>query len=139
MSFNVNVKGLTGEIDIANDCIKKVIYSTDIPLDSDARTKDVGSTIIISGKILTKFDGDPEETTKELSLWSLVAAEELDCYRDVTVEYVAADKNVRVYNFPNAFVVNYVEDYSNGDGVGMFTLTIKQKKDKMDSISINGY
>ena len=52
MSLKVTIEG-QGSFEIAKECVKKVIYKTDIPLDSNARTKDVGSTLEISGKILT--------------------------------------------------------------------------------------
>ena len=40
--------------------------------------------------------------------------------------------------FPNAFVVNYTEDFGNTEGVGTFQLNIKQKKDKLANIAIEG-
>lgn len=137
MSYKVTVAGVK-TFEIAKECVKKVIYKTDIPADSDARTKDVGSTLIISGKILTAIDGDPFDSTRELDLWSLVPAESSDCYRNVTIEHIAGGLVERKYNFPNSFVVNYEEDFGNTDGTGTFTLTIKQKKDKMVNISIEG-
>ncbi len=137
MSYKVSVEGAKS-FEIAKECVKNVVYKTDIPADSDARTKDVGSTLVISGKILTAVDGDPFDSTRELDLWSLVPAENADCYRKVTVEHIAGGIVERKYYFPNAFVVNYVEDFGNSDGVGTFTLTIKQKKDKMANITIEG-
>ena len=44
----------------------------------------------------------------------------------------------RKYYFPNAFVVNYNEDFGDSDGVGKFSLVIKQKKDKIAAITIEG-
>ena len=58
MSLKVTIEG-QGSFEVAKECVKKVVYKTDIPLDSNARTKDVGSTLEISGKILTATDGDP--------------------------------------------------------------------------------
>ena len=52
MSLKVTIEG-QGSFEVAKECVKKVVYKTDIPLDSNARTKDVGSTLEISGKILT--------------------------------------------------------------------------------------
>lgn len=137
MSYEVTVEGVKS-FEIAKECVKKVVYKTDIPADSDARTKDVGSTLIITGKILTAVDGDPFDSTRELDLWSLVPAENADCYRKVTVENIAGGIVERKYYFPNAFVVNYEEDFGNTDGTGTFTLTIKQKKDKVADIIIEG-
>ena len=137
MSFRVTIEG-QNSFEIAKECVKKVVYHTDIPSDSDARTKDVGSSLIISGKILTATDGDPFDSTRELDLWSMVPAENMACYRKVTVEVISAGIVERKYHFPNAFVVNHVEKFGNTDGVGSFTLTIKQKKDKMAKIAIDG-
>lgn len=137
MSLRVTVEGQES-FEIAKECVKKVIYKTDIPLDSDARTKDVGSTMEISGKILTATDGDPFDSTRQLDLWSMVPAEDAACYRKVTVEVIAGGIVERKYCFPNAFVINHKENFGNTDGVGTFKLVIKQKKDKMSQIAIDG-
>ena len=47
MSLKVTIEG-QGSFEVAKECVKKVVYKTDIPLDSNARTKDVGSTLEIS-------------------------------------------------------------------------------------------
>ena len=44
MSLRVTIEG-QGSVEIAKECVKKVIYKTDIPLDSNARTKEGGSTL----------------------------------------------------------------------------------------------
>lgn len=41
MSLKVTIEG-QGSFEVAKECVKKVVYKTDIPLDSNARTKDVG-------------------------------------------------------------------------------------------------
>lgn len=137
MSLRVSIEGQE-PFEIAKECVKKVEYKTDIPLDSDARTKDVGCTLTISGKILTATDGDPFDSTCQLGFWSMVAAEQASCYRSVTVEVITAGIVEREYIFPNAFVVDYKENFGNKDGVGTFTLVIKQKKDKLVNIKISG-
>lgn len=137
MAFVVKVEGAES-FEIAKECVKSVKMTTDIPLDSNARTKDVGATIVIRGKILTAVDGDPFDSTRQMALWSVVPAEKADCYRKVTIEYVAAGVMERKYSFPNAFVVNYKEDYGDESGVGAFTLTIKQKKDKISHVTVEG-
>ena len=124
MSLKVTIEG-QGSFEVAKECVKKVVYKTDIPLDSNARTKDVGSTLEISGKILTATDGDPFDSTRQMGLWSMVPAENSACYRKVTVEIIQAGIVERKYYFPNACV-------------GTFRLTIKQKKDKISGITIEG-
>ena len=126
MSLKVTIEG-QGSFEVAKECVKKVVYKTDIPLDSNARTKD-----------LTATDGDPFDSTRQMGLWSMVPAENSACYRKVTVEIIQAGIVERKYYFPNAFVVNYDEDFGDTDGVGTFRLTIKQKKDKISGITIEG-
>ncbi len=135
MSLRVTVNGASS-FEIAKECVQKIKFRTDIPLDSNARTKDVGSTLEISGKILVSTD--PFDSTRQLALWSVVPAEEALAYRQVEVEILNAGLVERKYSFPRAFVVDYKEDFSNSDGIGQFTITIKQKKDKLDKIEIEG-
>ena len=137
MSLRVTVNGASS-FEIAKECVQKIKFRTDIPLDSNARTKDVGSTLEISGKILVSTDGDPFDSTRQLALRSVVPAEEALAYRQVEVEILNAGLVERKYSFPRAFVVDYKEDFSNSDGIGQFTITIKQKKDKLDKIEIEG-
>jgi len=137
MSYTVKIEGAE-PFEIAKECVKSVKFTTDIPLDSNARTKDVGATMEITGRILTATDGDPFDSTRKLAQWSAVPAERADCYRKVTVEHVAAGIMERKYYFPNAFVVEYKEDFGDAEGVGTFTLTIKQKKDKLAQLTVEG-
>lgn len=137
MAFIVKVDGVES-FEISKECVRSVKMMTDIPLDSNARTKDVGSTMVIKGKILTSVDGDPFDSTRQLALWSVVPAEKASSYRKVTVEYVAAGIMERKYCFPNAFVVDYKENYGDEAGTGTFTLVIKQKKDKINNITVEG-
>ena len=133
MAFVVRVEGAE-TFEIAKECVKSVKTTTDIPMDSNARTKDYGATMTIKGKILTAVGGDPFDSTRKMALWSVVPAEKADCYRKVTVEYVAAGIMERKYCFPN----DYKEDYGDEEGTGTFTLVIKQKKDKISTVTVEG-
>lgn len=137
MGFTLKVEG-PSTIELGTTSVMGVKFKTDIPLDSNARSTDLGSTVEITGKILTAVDGDPFDSTRQLGLWSLVPAEKADCYRNVTVEVIAASQVVRKYSYPNAFVVDYKENYGDVEGVGTFTLIIKQKKDKMSQVAVEG-
>jgi len=137
MGFTLKVEGASS-IELGTTSVIGVKFRTDIPVDSNARSTDMGSTVEITGKILTAVDGDPFDSTKQLGLWALVPAEQYDCYRKVTIEVIAASQVVRKYTYPNAFVVDYKEDYGDVEGVGTFTLIIKQKKDKMSQVAVEG-
>lgn len=137
MSLIVKIDGQQS-FEVSKECVKKVKFQTEIPLDSNARTKDVGCALEISGKILVATDGDPFDSTRQLALWSMVPAENAAAYRQVTVEIVEAGVIERKYTFPRAFVVDYKENFGNTDGVGNFSIVIKQKKDKLNLVTIDG-
>lgn len=137
MGFTLKVEGAE-TIELGLDNIQTVVYDTDTPDDSNARSTDVGSTLRITGKIITATDGDKADDTMKLATWSLVPAEKADCYRKVTLEVISADQVVRKIYFPNAFVVDYNERFGDVEGVGQFSLFIKQKKDKTEFAKIEG-
>jgi len=135
--FILNVDGVES-FEIKGDCITSVEMSTDIPADSNARTKDMGSTIIIKGRILAAVNGGEADGTKAFAEWSAIPAESADCYRSVTVQRIAGGVLNRKYVFPNAFVIDYEEDFGDVEGTGTYTLLIKQKKDKISDIVVEG-
>lgn len=125
-------------IDLSIESVQTVKLITDTPEDSNARSKDVGSTMVIKGKILTAVDGDPFDSTRKMGTWSLVPAEKADCYRKVTVEVISADQIIRKITYPNAFVVDYKETFGDTEGIGTFELVVRQKKDKLSTVTIEG-
>ncbi|GEB35771.1 MULTISPECIES: membrane-associated protease 1 [Brevibacillus] len=137
MGFRLKVEG-SETIELGMDNIQTVKYDTDTPDDSNARSTDVGATLRLTGKIITATDGDSADDTMKLALWSLVPAEKADCYRKVTLEVIAADQVIRKIYFPNAFVVDYNETFGDTEGVGTFSIFIKQKKDKTEFAKIEG-
>jgi hypothetical protein len=138
MGFLVKIESLSETINLNLESVQTVDFSTDTPEDSNARSTDLGATLTITGKILTAVDGDAADSTVNLSLWSMVPVEKADCYRKVTVDVISAGQVVRQLLFPNAFVIDYKEIYGDAEGVGTFALILKQKKDKLASIELNG-
>lgn len=134
MGFSLKVDD---NITIASEALRSVEFSLDMPKDSNAKTSDMGVSLIITGKVLTILDDGSEETV-ELAQWSMVPAERSDCYRKVVVEVIVAGQVVRQYELPNAFVVDYTENYGDTEGVGTFKLVLRQKKDKLKTIVVNG-
>lgn len=121
MGFKVKIEGAE-TIDLSIESVQTVKLITDTPEDSNARSKDVGSTMVIKGKILTAVDGDPFDSTRKMGTWSLVPAEKADCYRKVTVEVISADQIIRKITYPNAFVVDYKETFGDTEGIGTLNL-----------------
>jgi len=137
MGFKLKVEGPEA-INLGIENILTVEFNTDTPDDSNARSTDLGTSLIIKGKILTPVDGEAADSTIKLAQWSLVPAEKADCYRNVAIDVISASQIVRQINLPNAFVVDYVEDYGDEEGVGTFELHLKQKKDKTAMVKFEG-
>lgn len=137
MGMRLNIEG-SESISLMETSITGVRVGADIPLDSNARSTDLGSTVLIEGKILAPVGGEAADDTSKLAKWSLVPAEKADCYRKVKIDVVNASQIVRQITVPNAFVVGYEEDFTDETGAGTFRLLIKQKKDKMSSLKFEG-
>jgi len=137
MGLRLNIEG-SESIKLKESSIMSVRFGADIPHDSNARSTDLGSTVLIEGKILTAVDGEAADDTSKIAKWSLVPAENADCYRKVEITVLNASQIVRQVTIPNAFVVGYEEDFSDNTGTGVFKLLIKQKKDKMKNLKFEG-
>ena len=87
---------------------------------------------------MAAVNGETADDTSKIARWSLVPAENSDCYRNVRIDVVNASQVVRQITVPNAFVVDYEEDFTDDTGAGIFKLLIKQKKDKMMSLKFEG-
>ncbi|MCM1258337.1 MAG: membrane-associated protease 1 [Roseburia sp.] len=137
MGLRLKVEG-SESISLNETSITNIRFGADIPHDSNARSTDLGSTVLIEGKILAAVDGEMADDTSKLAKWSLVVAENSDCYRKVEINVVNASQIVRQISIPNAFVVDYEEDFTDDTGAGVFRLLIKQKKDKMNNLKFEG-
>ena len=133
MGLRLKIEG-NEQISLPETSIMSVQFGADIPHDSNARSTDLGSTAQIRGKILAAVGGEAADDTSKIARWALVPAENADCYRKVEIDVVSASQIVRQITIPNAFVVDYEEDFSDETGTGVFTLLIKQKKDKMAAL-----
>jgi len=125
-------------ISLVETSITGIKFGADIPQDSNARSTDLGSTVFVEGKILAAVAGEAADDTSKIARWSLVPAENSDCYRNVEITVVSASQIVRQITVPNAFVVGYEEDFSDETGAGTFRLLMKQKKDKMANLKFEG-
>ena len=94
--------------------------------------------VLIKGKILAAVNGEAADDTSKIARWSLVPAENSDCYRNVQIDVISASQVVRQITVPNAFVIDYEEDFTDDTGAGTFTLLMKQKKDKMVNLKFEG-
>ena len=137
MGLRLKIEG-NESVNLRETSITKITFGADIPHDSNARSTDLGSTALIEGKILAAVDGEAADDTSKIARWALVPAENADCYRRITIDVVNASQIVRQISIPNAFVVDYEEDYTDDTGAGVFRLLVKQKKDKMTALKFEG-
>lgn len=128
------------EITLEEESTSEVTFSVDIPPDSRARTKDVGVTLTVKGKILpdTASAGNAADSTAKLLEWSIVPSEKKIAYRSVTVKVTSGGAVTRQYELPNAFIVDYYETFGNGEDIGEFTLVLKQMKNKLADVKVTG-
>ena len=136
--FRLNVKGQNEEILLDKESILDVRYISETPDDSNARATDLSVILEIKGKILAAAGGDTEDDTRKVAKWSLVPSESSDAYRQASLEIISAGQMVRKIDMTNVFVVDYIEEYGNQAGTGTFTLKIKQKKEKVKEVAIEG-
>lgn len=137
MGFKLMIDG-ADKVELGIEHILSVAFEMDTPHDSNARSTDVGTTLVIKGKILTAIGGEAADSTLNIAKWSIVPAESADSYRNLSIAVVSADQVVRQINFPNAFVIDYKEEFGNTEGIGEFTLKVKQKKDKIANVKLEG-
>ena len=137
MGLRLKIEG-NETINLRETSIMSVQFGADIPHDSNARSTDLGSTVEIKGKILAAVGGEPADDTSKIARWALVPAENFDCYRNVEIDVINASQVVRQITIPTAFVIGYKEDFTDDTGTGVFTLLLKQKKDKMANMKFEG-
>jgi hypothetical protein len=128
------------EITLEEESARKIIFRVEVPPDSRARTKDVGVTLTLVGKIMadTAQLGNAADSTAKIMEWSVVPAEKKEAYRSVTVKVKSGGITTRQYELPNAFIVDYREDFDSADGIGEFTLVLQQMKNKLADVKVTG-
>ena len=138
MAFYIDIKN--PDITIEPECTQKVEFTVDIPPNSQARTKDVGVCITITGKILLDAEnaGQAADSTVKLLEWSKIPVEKREAYRSVTVNAKAGGVNTRQYEFPDAFIIDYTENFDTSEGTGQFVLKLKQMRSKLAAVKITG-
>lgn len=132
MALRVRING-ANSFEIARDCVQRIKFRTDIPLDSDVGVKNVGSTLEIRKKLLAA------DNNRHLALCLVVPPEETVCVQ-ARKRIVNAGTTERKDVIPRTYVVDYKEDFLSSDGIGQFMVAIRQKKGKPDMIAIErGY
>jgi len=123
-------------INMGEENITACSFITETQNEAKARSTDIADTLVIKGKIFSAIGGEIADDSMKIAKWTSVRAENPDAYRKLTVEVLSINKTVRKICFPNAFVLDYREDYFDTEGVGTFVLKVRQKNDKSELITI---
>jgi len=137
MGFKVKIDAKE-TIELGPEIVQKVTFETNTPNDSNARSRDLGMSLRIEGKVLTGVKGTAADQTIKMLKWALVPAEEAECYGKVIVDVISSNVVVRQMTFDAAYVVDYKEKFVNETGVGTFSLLVRQKKDLNDKVKYEG-
>ena len=86
MGFKVKIEAKE-TIQLGLETVEAVTFDTDTPNDSNARSTDLGMSVLITGKIRANVMGVADETVK-LPTWALVPAEDATCYGKITIEVI---------------------------------------------------
>lgn len=134
MGIKLKIVGTSDEIVLENDEIISARYISDTPNNSTSRATDLSVGLELVGKI----SNEQEDISKKLANWSLIPASSNEAYKSINLEIVSAGIVIRKIVLPNAFVIDYNESYDEKNGTGLFTLFVKQKKEKINFITIEG-
>ena len=135
MGIRLNIIG-ADTINLGEENITACTFTTETQNEANARSTDIANTLVIKGKIFSAIGGEIADDSMKIAKWSSVRAENPDAYRKVTVEVFSVNRIVRKICFPNAFVLDYEEDYFETEGAGTFVLKVRQKNDKTELTTI---
>ena len=137
MEAYLRVRGKSKTIEINEKNIIDIEYLVETPNDSNARSTDVVYKLKIIGQIIPEILGSSGEKILDLEAWSRVQ-HGVDLYRDVEAGYTAEGFTVRRYHLNKGFVQDYVEEFDDESGTGIFFIEICQKKDHNKFVRLEG-
>lgn len=133
MGYRLTITGEGTTIQLDRRVVKSIIVNAATAGTAFAKTN-ITATMIVTGKLLSNKEGLEEVETEKLFQWSLIPPEAADSYRNVVAEVTAEGRMTRKIYFPNAFIVDYTEKYVDTEGVGEFTLVMRQKLDSVSDV-----
>ncbi len=137
MGFRVKITG-GKDVEFNEGVITAVNFISDTPENTNARSTDLSVILKLEGRINFSLGAEIEDSTVELATWALMASDQANCYRNVEVKVINGGQVVRQYTYPNAFVMDYTEDLNDEEGVGTWSMLLKQKKDLTDKVELKG-
>lgn len=137
MGFTMTIEG-SGSMYFGEEVIQSANFALATPEDSRAKSTNHCVTMSIVGKLYADNPIGGGSQTIELLTWAQTPAESEEAYRNVTIEVISSGIVFRKIQITKAFVVDYNERYAVTKGVGEFSITIRQKADKVDEVKVEG-
>lgn len=146
MQYKIKIKDEENNlIEISEDEIVEIKYEIGLVENSNYANNRSILQMEIIGKIISNID---ENKNEDMSLykknkeniiglinWAESYLEKSD-YRNIEVFVdLGSDKNIE-YNFNNMFVYNFMQEFSIEKGIGLFTLSLRQKFLQKDKIEV---
>ena len=130
MGFKVTV----GDVELEETVVESVEFSVLSPENVDAKGAITCASLKITGKILNTSG----ENTFNLAKWAADDIHNGYEYKNVVAKYIHDATVLREYTLPNAFAVDYSEEYGDTNGTGRFTLVVNQKMQYLKDTQVNG-
>jgi hypothetical protein len=128
--YKVTIAGIA---ELTEEVIK-VDFNSAIFGDSHARSSDIAATLTIQGRVAYGADKPfMKDSAKEIAKWSTVKPDSVDTYKAVSVVFDHMGLT-RTYSLSHAFVVSFDERFEGQNG--FFRLVIRQKKDRIDGVTV---
>jgi len=117
MAYKVTISDGT----ILEKSIDFVTFKADTPSDDFYEMRDYTiNSMTITGRI------GAGEKTISLYEWALLPASNPKCYKEIEVEHTHAGQVIRKVKFSMGFVVDYSESFAKNEGVGHFSILVRQ-------------
>lgn len=122
---------------LGEETVEGFATETGIPKNTDGRAVDTSSTMTVKGKIRSAGDSGITDATVQAAQW----ANNMDdgrAYQKATATATAAGQVLRRDTLPNSFVISYSEAFNVESGVGNFEIKLRQKKDLLEGVLVEG-
>lgn len=123
-----------GDIKLDHKVITGVEFGVISPEDVDAKGAILCTCIKLTGNILNTSG----EQTIGLATWATDDNQTTYEYKKVSVTYNHDNATVRQYILPQAFVVDYREEFGDHSGNGTFEIVMNQKRQYIEETEVNG-
>jgi hypothetical protein len=136
MAYSFKIEGVHSA-ELPRESVKSFKVHTETPRTNDGRGTDTSVTMTISGPIRSVDEKAIFDQTINLARWA-TEYDDAKAYSIATAIAEASGQVLRKDVYPYAFVVSYSEKFDVTNGVGTYTIVLRQKKDLLAHIDNTG-